>query len=102
MVSVVAHRDLQDSLLVRARKREHLVAALGAEDGIEETPSADYRFRATLKREHWATRIAQLASETDYGNFKSSIRDPKLHDVAMKCWRAHAEAYGSYGRQPTP
>ena len=100
-VSVVAHRELADCLLVRARERKHLQAALGTDDGIEETPTADYRFRAVVKREDWALRLGQLSMEIDYDNFKKSIKDPEFLGVAEKCWAVGANAFGAFGRKPS-
>lgn len=51
MISAVAHRDLKDSLLVRARVKAHLESFLGGrEHEIETNDSADYRYRVLIPR----------------------------------------------------
>lgn len=98
-VSVVAHKDKEGVLLVRARKREHLEAALGDVDAeIFELPSADYRFRAEAPARDWSARLAQLTESIEYPNFKNSIRDPEVATVAHQVWSVIATAFGAYGR----
>ncbi len=84
-LSIVAHRDKPDLLLVRAR----------AEGDIERTfpdaetcPVADYRYRAELPRQEVATAIAERVSGIDYDNFKGSVQETDRHDAYLHVWSA--------------
>ena len=47
MLSVVAHRELQDSLLVRARSPFH-IREMFPYAAVDETPNADYPFLSLI------------------------------------------------------
>jgi len=85
-ISVVAHRDKPDSLLVRARRQGDLERVLGADTVVDVTEDADYRYRATVSREKFAMLIADRAREIDYDNFKDAIRDDSYHDACLDVW----------------
>lgn len=68
-----------DRIMVRARDRAHLEALqerfpdrLGGCE-IREFPNADYRWRIFADKADWANALAELAAETDYGNFKGEV-----------------------------
>lgn len=84
-VSIVAHCDHADSVLVRARLRGDLERFLAGTDGpgITETPDADYRFRCVLQRETLGAILADLAASMDWTNVKGAIH-PAQADRA--CW----------------
>lgn len=94
--SVVAHHDLPDMVLVRARVREDL-EALGELVGsleIEHTPQRDYALRAVVPRERWLAGLALLAAEIDYPNFKSAVAERQGHGraaVYARVWFALTE-----------
>ena len=71
-------------VLVRARVREDLEALTDLIPGLDvhETPGRDYRFRASVTREAWATAVAGLAREIDYPNFKNAVADRQGSDRA--------------------
>ena len=73
--SVVAHRTQPDSVLVRTRVREDLVALAGHVPTltIVEDGDADYRWRAVMKRSDWEGAVARLAAGIDYDNFKGAV-----------------------------
>ena len=74
LLSVVAHRRLADTLLVRARRREHLVElvqALGGGPEIQSSPYADYPFRVEVKRVAFASFVSKQLLEMSYDNFKN-------------------------------
>lgn len=78
--SVVAHRDLPDSLLVRARVRADLDALLARmivpdRPPVECTPDADYRYRAVVPRSVFATILALAIEGIDYANFKDAVHE---------------------------
>lgn len=84
-LSVVQHKGDPSKLLVRGRLKGDIERAL---PGVvaEETPIADYRYRATVPREQFAARLAALAEGIDYTNFKNSVEDPARKDPYMSVW----------------
>ena len=74
-VSVV--RDVEDptgkSLLVRARKRTHLMRLLGRGVKITETPKRDYRWRDTVPRDTLSRIMDRHCQNLEYDNFKNSV-----------------------------
>lgn len=74
--SVVAHRDDDAMVLVRARAREDLEALrdrhLAGHD-ILEWEGSDYRFRLLASRDDWARVAGELAAGIDYANFKDAV-----------------------------
>ena len=105
--SVVEHRDQIDTLIIRARAREDLVAlcdevaaavrrdygtadAKGFDvEAIQHTPNADYAYRIEVPRLSWMQVSLRLMAEISYPNFKDAVakRDPAratlYHDVWM-------------------
>jgi hypothetical protein len=91
-VSIVAHREEKDELLVRARTRRDLEDFLGkgTTNIIEETPEADYRWRAVVLRREVALLISRyVQQELTYDNFKNAAgdRDAYLDDILARLWR---------------
>ena len=85
-ISVVAHREEPNTMLVRARCATHLQAILpGAQ--VHCTPHADYRFRATVSKEMFLGRLLGELGDIDYDNFKNTIPDSEYHDAAMEVWQ---------------
>ncbi len=76
--SVVAHRDEEAALLVRARARGDLEALrdrhLPGHD-ILEWEGSDYRFRLVASRDDWARVAGELAAGIDYANFKGAVAE---------------------------
>ena len=87
-LSAVQHRDLPDSIMVRARRREHLEAFIAkcSTGKIIETPDADYRFRVTMSAELFAGLLVIEAAVIDYDNYKNAITDPELARCAHDVW----------------
>ncbi len=96
--SIVAHRDNENDVLVRARNRSDLDTfrkclldvneAVGRHKDIKATPHADYPFRLTAPRKQVAKLLASFVTEClDYDNFKNRVaeNDPErahlYHDV---------------------
>jgi hypothetical protein len=108
-LSIVQHRQDPNTLLVRARTREHLEACIQAATGVDverslravqETKHSDYRWRVLMSRAE-AGRIVQAAFDAiDYPNFKNSVRCPRLSKAYNEVWNALANAFGSYGYLP--
>lgn len=66
-----------DTLMVRARRREHLELLQGqceaiAESPILETPRGDYAFRVVAPKAVVARVVGELVLSVDYPNFKSA------------------------------
>ena len=84
-LSIVAHWEDEEVLLVRARRQSDIERVFpGAE--VEETPTADYRFRATLPRHAVADAIAATVTGITYPNFKASVTDRDRHDAYLDVW----------------
>ncbi len=87
-VSAVADPKRPGMLKVRARKREHL-ARLFPDAQITASSTTDYRYRVFVTKTHFSELLARKAMEIDYGNFKSSVKDRRLHDLYLDFWRLH-------------
>jgi len=69
-----------ETLMVRARRREHLELLRGAfsaiaDHPIMETPRGDYRWRMIVQKAVVAQVVAELVAQVDYPNFKSACAD---------------------------
>jgi hypothetical protein len=84
-LSVVAHRHDPGMLLVRARVAGDIGRVF---PGVieTETPTADYRYRATIPRKTVAAVLAEQVASISYPNFKSSIKEADRHDACMDVW----------------
>ena len=90
-VSIVEHDSDATLLQVRARRKVDIKNFLGKEiipTEIIETPSADYSFRVFLPRFEVARIVSNKIAQIDYGNFKNSIEDDALHDMAAEVWQS--------------
>ena len=102
-ISVVAHREKEDSLLVRSRIAGDIERAVPGAATFEDS-EADYRYRAVVSRAAFAAALGEAAGAIDYDNFKGSIapgdrkRSAAYHDV----WGVLARAFGAFGRGGTP
>lgn len=78
--SAVAHRDIPDHLLIRARVKAdlerlstqlpdaHVKARIFKDDG------ADYQWRLLVTKQEWATALSRMTFELNYPNFKNEVR----------------------------
>jgi len=93
--SIVAHKDRKGYVLVRARRKEHLVAlrkkyGMSLRDvRIQSTPKADYPYRIMV----WKSQIARIMNDAveriDYHNFKDEIKEDKdYHEFLFDTWYA--------------
>jgi hypothetical protein len=75
--SIVKKHCEPDELLVRGRVHDDLKRLAGKldlpESAIIETPTADYRYRMTVKASAFAEYLAEAAFAIDYRNFKTSL-----------------------------
>lgn len=92
-----------NELLVRGRRREHVLAVF-PDAVVRESDGTDYRFRAIVSRDDVAMALVELAYGINYGNFKDQVKNRPLHDAFMGVWSVMAKlqpfgAYGSRRRQ---
>ncbi len=85
MLSVVAHRERANDLLVRARSPNH-IREVFPYAAVDETPNADYPFRTVISRELFANIIADYSLNISYDNFKNSIEENNFHDRCIEIW----------------
>jgi hypothetical protein len=92
----VVHKECKaDELLVRARRPGDIERVFPQAEVFEKRGS-DYQFRAVLPRAEVAKAIAASVEAIDYGNFKGSVRDHRLHDAYARVWGVMAKL------QPVP
>jgi len=86
MLSIVAHREKPDCLLVRARFKGDIERVF-AGARVQRTPRADYMYRASVKRLAVADALGARALLMTYTNVKGAIpadqnrRRRAMHDV---------------------
>jgi hypothetical protein len=85
LLSIVAHREQPECLLVRARFTGDLERAFPGAD-VTETPDADYRFRATIPRADVGAFLLTAAMDIWYTNFKGKLSA----DTEVEALRADA------------
>ena len=86
-LSIVAHRDKPDHLLVRARNPKHITRTFG-EQVMYTDANADYPFRADVPRGAVIEFLSRRLVHMNYDNFKNTIGDERYHDAALDVWRA--------------
>jgi len=71
-----------DRVMLRARRRDHLVklhkafpAWVPEPSLIHESTKADYRYRVFIERAVFVRLVTELALDIDYGNFKDKCKD---------------------------
>lgn len=83
-LSIVADRADPSRLLVRGRL-EGDIERVFPRATVQETPQADYRFRAYIARGIVARVLVERILEIDYPNFKATLSDRRrilpYHDV---------------------
>ena len=94
-ISIVQDNQRPNILKVRARKREHLEKLFPGHE-ILELRHRDYRFRVIVDRPTVAQLLFDLViaegqrpGAVNYGNFKDSVRDHRLHDLYADFWSLH-------------
>ena len=88
-LSVVTDRTDPSRLLVRSRRQEDLVNAVGPDAKIENTPDNDYHWRTYIPREEFKRLMMDRIDGIDYPNFKDSVKDDELHDLYVGFWADH-------------
>ncbi|MHC1698600.1 MAG: hypothetical protein AB9919_11180 [Geobacteraceae bacterium] len=84
-LSIVAHKEHQEMLLVRARFFGHIQHLFpGAE--VNRTDDADYLYRAIIPRKEVSEVISRMVANIDYPNFKDTVIGPDYHNACIKTW----------------
>lgn len=84
-LSIVAHRDKPDSLMVRARFAGDIEQVFPSYVA-QKTPDGDYLFRAVIPRGVVQAAIAANIASIDYPNFKGSVEEQARHDAYLGAW----------------
>ena len=88
-VSVVAHSEKPDTLLVRARDEGSLLSLVEATGAtLRHTPSNDYPYRIETSPGVLSSWLADQVSNLDYPNFKSRMWSarPEFSSVLHSIW----------------
>jgi len=99
-LSIVDKSNVPGCLLVRARRRQHLLAVF-PNAKVNESFGTDYRFRADIPREEVARVVAAQVMAIKYSNFKNSVDDDRLHSAYNSVWATmgRLQPGGPYSRR---
>jgi len=84
-LSIVRHRDKENTLLVRARNKNH-IESIFEDAKVYVDEKADYPYRADIEEVVVARIIGDNILGIDYDNFKASVDDNEYHDSLMSVW----------------
>jgi hypothetical protein len=92
-LSVVKNENDEETLLVRARKKEHLTNVFPHCDWFTDK-NADYRYRAYIDRKEVAQQITERILNIEYPNFKASVKNSRLKAIYNDVWTNFFYGYG--------
>ena len=84
-LSIVAHRERPDDLLVRARRERH-ISTFWPDVEVVHNPDADYPYRSVIPRTDVAVVVMQYIEGIDYDNFKNSVDETNLKRAFERMW----------------
>ncbi len=84
-LSIVAHRNDNDSLLIRARVKGHIEHTF-PNAKVFTMDDADYKYRAIVSRNIVQKVMTEQVANIDYDNSKDSVENHQLHDAYLKIW----------------
>ena len=87
-VSAVEDKNDSSRLLVRGRNKKHLEAMFPGYE-IFTNQGTDYKHRVSCSKEAFAEIVSNRILDINYGNFKDSVEDNKLHDLYADFWQLH-------------
>ena len=90
-VSVVAHSEKPDTLLVRARDEDSLLSLVEATGAtLRHTPSNDYPYRIEVLRTAYSAWVADQIAALSYTNYKAHMwsERPEFGDALHDVWVA--------------
>lgn len=91
-LSIVQKRDDPETLLVRARARDHITNTFPHAEVFTDK-KADYFYRAYIPRSVVALALDSEVHDINYDNFKNSVKDNLLHDTYLSIWHVIHRAY---------
>ena len=91
-LSIVAHRDKPECLLVRARNENHIESYFPDADMYTDV-DADYPYRADIHRDVVADVMTEYVYDIQYDNYKNSVNEEAYHDTLIGVWNK-VYAYG--------
>ena len=99
-ISVVAHNEKPDTLLVRARDEGSLLSLVEATGAtLRHTQSNDYPYRIEVLREALSAWLVDQVSNLDYSNYKANAWKTRPGDFA---WENSLHQVWSTMHQVTP
>ncbi len=90
-ISVVAHHEKPDTLLVRARDEGSLLSLVEATGAtLRHTPSNDYPYRIEVLRDAFSAWVVDQITQLDYTNYKAHMCSarPEFGDALHDVWVA--------------
>jgi hypothetical protein len=88
-LSIVVDKNDPTRLLVRARRKEHLVNVFGKDAEMIKTPGADYRWRVFVGRADFKTLVNRRLDGIEYTSFQDSVKDRDLDEMYKQFWNIH-------------
>ena len=85
LLSIVAHRDKPEHLLVRTRNMKHIEALFPHADHFTLNYS-DYPHRAIVSRKEVAEIVSNYVVSINCDNFKNSISENEFRDACNIIW----------------
>ena len=85
MLSIVRHLNQPGDMLVRARLAGDIERVFPSAK-VEVGGGTDYRFRAILPEADVVKAVSRRLLGINYGNFKSSVHEPKRHNAYIEVW----------------
>lgn len=87
-ISAVEAAPGDNLLKIRARNKKHL-QTLFPLHRVHTTQNTDYKFRVFATKDELKAVMVARIDAIDYGNFKDSVADKKLHDLYAAFWLEH-------------
>jgi len=102
-LSIVAHSDQPNMLLVRARVAGDIERVLPAAKVIE-IADADYHFRTVVTADELKAALCKAVDSIDYPNFKNAVpkKERKRKHAYMQVWASLAHNFGAFGVGGSP
>ena len=93
-ISIVAHKNKPNHLMVRARVKDHITKMWPNAEVYTLHGIHDYQFRADLTREIVALALSEYASSIEYDDYKSSVSDSDLYHALVSTWWVFVKYFG--------
>ena len=93
-ISIVAHRNRPNHLMVRARIRDHILSIWPEAEVYTLEGPHDYQYRADILRNDVGEIIGQHAVGIEYDDYKSSVSDADLYKSLVSIWWVLVKRFG--------